>query len=85
MPHTKARRHEEGRRVGAQDGGHPIRYDGVLARSLPQRARLWIASLTPPYARICGDRGEDGGWRVGKPAPLWSEAKPPAEARRRRV
>jgi hypothetical protein len=70
MPHTKALRHEEGRRVGAQDGVHPIRYDGVLARSLPQLARLWIASLPPPYARIWGDRGEDGGRRVGKPAPL---------------
>ncbi len=30
----------------------PIRYDGVLARSLPQLARLGIASLPPPYARI---------------------------------
>ncbi len=30
----------------------PIRYDGVLARSLPQLARLGIASPPPPYARI---------------------------------
>jgi hypothetical protein len=34
MPHTRTRRHEEGTRVGAQDGVHPTRYDGVLA-SLP--------------------------------------------------
>ncbi len=33
----------------------PIRYDGVLARRLPQLARLGIASLPPPYARIWGD------------------------------
>jgi len=52
MPHTRTRRHEEGTRVGAQDGVHPIRYDGVLACSLPQLTRLWIASLPPPYAGI---------------------------------
>ncbi len=48
MPRTKTRRHEEGRRVAAQDGVHPIRHNGVRARSLPQPALLRIASFPPP-------------------------------------
>ena len=66
MPHSKTRRHEEGRRVGAQDGVHPIRYDGVLARSLPPSVRLWIASLPPPYAWIWGMRASSriSAWRT---------------------
>ena len=40
----------------------PIRHDGVLARSLRQLARLGIASLRPPYARI---------WGFLRPGPAW--------------
>jgi hypothetical protein len=39
----------------------PIRYDGVLARSLPQFARLRIASFPMPYARIWANPGTGDG------------------------
>jgi hypothetical protein len=37
----------------------PIRYDGVLARSLPPLTCLWIQSFRPPYAGIWAVREPD--------------------------
>ncbi len=42
----------------------PMRYDGVLARSLPQLARLRIASFPTPYARIWAGTGNAQGTRL---------------------
>ena len=51
--------HEDTKKAGAwvrKPGFVPIRYDGVLARSLPQLARLRIASFPPPLRRDLGNR-----------------------------
>ena len=64
----------------------PIRYDGVLARSLPPLARLRIASFRHPYAVIWVGRhggfiwiwgraaGRVSFWERGRPGPLGRDA-----------
>ena len=68
--------------MGAQDGVHPIRYDGVLARSLPPLNRLRFASFPRPHARIWAvpnPRGATRGCRCSRSvvcAQPWERGRP---------